>query len=393
MALNLTSITQPLNRQVVDQTTGVIRDEWARYFQQLTSQLNEAVGQLGTDKAPADAEYIVGASNGVLTAERVVTDTPTVSWDLATAAQATANVVASSIGTTQLAGGGVTIAKVDGSVNGNRYGIVLVVGTDGVMEVGRYIDFHNSDGDTSDFAVRLETNGGTVGLYETPSGGSLKRIVSAINSTLAQGDILYFDGTNFVRLAPGTSGQHLRTNGAAAPTWEYPGLTLLATGSVSNAATMPVLLTGFGGFRALKILLSGVLPATDGTNLLMRSSSNGGSSYDSGAGNYNWVLLEQFSGGGSNQGNSTGDTQISLTENGIGNASSEGITGWVEVIGHASASLFTKFRHNMSFLTTAAATLPVDGGGTRLTAADVDAVEFRMASGNITGSYAVYGYS
>ena len=36
-----------------------------------------------------------------------------------------------------------------------------------------------------------------------------------------QGDVLYFNGTNWVRLAPGTDGQSLRTGGAAAnPSWE-----------------------------------------------------------------------------------------------------------------------------------------------------------------------------
>lgn len=43
--------------------------------------------------APIDAEYIVGASNATLTAERVVTDTATVTWDLTVAGQAKANAV------------------------------------------------------------------------------------------------------------------------------------------------------------------------------------------------------------------------------------------------------------------------------------------------------------
>lgn len=42
--------------------------------------------------APKDASYLVGASDATLTAERVVTDTATVAWDLATAGQAKANV-------------------------------------------------------------------------------------------------------------------------------------------------------------------------------------------------------------------------------------------------------------------------------------------------------------
>ena len=36
----------------------------------------------------------------------------------------------------------------------------------------------------------------------------------------AQGDVLYYDGTNYVRLAPGTSGHFLKTQGASAnPVW------------------------------------------------------------------------------------------------------------------------------------------------------------------------------
>lgn len=47
--------------------------------------------------APITAEYLVGAADGTLTAERVVTDTGTVTWDLGTAAQAKANVPAGSV--------------------------------------------------------------------------------------------------------------------------------------------------------------------------------------------------------------------------------------------------------------------------------------------------------
>ena len=36
----------------------------------------------------------------------------------------------------------------------------------------------------------------------------------------AQGDIMYYNGTNYVRLAPGTDGQFLKTQGSSAnPAW------------------------------------------------------------------------------------------------------------------------------------------------------------------------------
>jgi hypothetical protein len=56
----------------------------------------------GGGGAPTDAEYLVAASEDELSAERVTTNTATISWDHGTAGQAKANVVAGSIGVSQL---------------------------------------------------------------------------------------------------------------------------------------------------------------------------------------------------------------------------------------------------------------------------------------------------
>src|SRR3990167_5427711 len=57
----------------------------------------------------------------------------------------------------------------------------------------------------------------------------------------AQGDVLYFNGTNWVRLAPGTSGQFLKTLGAAAnPAWDTnvsSPWTLLDTDTAAGTVT------------------------------------------------------------------------------------------------------------------------------------------------------------
>lgn len=41
------------------------------------------------------------------------------------------------------------------SASGNRWGVLTPVGSDGVMEVGKYIDFHTTDADTDDYNYRL----------------------------------------------------------------------------------------------------------------------------------------------------------------------------------------------------------------------------------------------
>lgn len=92
MALTFSTLTLPLNQQLVDPETGKIREEWWNYLKGLTPRLNEAVGELSVDIAPNDAEYIVSTANGTLTAERVATDTTTVDYDAGTAGQAKWNV-------------------------------------------------------------------------------------------------------------------------------------------------------------------------------------------------------------------------------------------------------------------------------------------------------------
>ena len=46
------------------------------------------------------------------------------------------------------------------SVSGKRWGVIPFVGGDGVMEVGKYIDFHESSGDTADYVGRLSLESG-----------------------------------------------------------------------------------------------------------------------------------------------------------------------------------------------------------------------------------------
>jgi hypothetical protein len=65
-----------------------------------------------------------------------------------------------------------------GSSSGDRWDTVPVIDNTGVMEIGRYIDFHNTAGDTSDYTYRLDNSSN--GVLETS--GSLT-VNSNINLT------------------------------------------------------------------------------------------------------------------------------------------------------------------------------------------------------------------
>ena len=62
----------------------------------------------------------------------------------------------------------------------------------------------------------------------------------------AQGDVMYYNGTDYVRLAPGTSGQFLKTLGAAAnPAWGTVVTDTSGAWTSGTATTGKALVMGF----------------------------------------------------------------------------------------------------------------------------------------------------
>jgi hypothetical protein len=74
-----------------------------------------------------------------------------------------------------------------GSSSGDRWGVIPTIDSSGVMEVGRYLDFHTSDGDTSDYTYRLDNT--SVGILS--ASGSL-----SITNNIDVGGELNFTGAS-----------------------------------------------------------------------------------------------------------------------------------------------------------------------------------------------------
>lgn len=97
----------------------------------------------------------------------------------------------------------------------------------------------------------------------------------------AQGDVMYYDGTNWVRLAAGTSGQFLKTNGAAAnPAWANSH-TLLGTMTAATAPTITLSVT-LGSYKFLKLVFDGVSHTNGASiNIALNSSTISGAASSS----------------------------------------------------------------------------------------------------------------
>jgi hypothetical protein len=67
------------------------------------------------------------------------------------------------------------------SSSSQRWNIQPSISATGIMEVGTSLDFHNTNTDTNDFNVRLETGNTTTDLYVTPQGSTGRKIWNAGN--------------------------------------------------------------------------------------------------------------------------------------------------------------------------------------------------------------------
>ncbi len=175
-----------------------------------------------------------------------------------------------------------------------------------------------------------------------------------------------------------------------------PGMFLLASGTVSSAATLDIVLTGYTRFRAIKFVLSGLRPATDAVELYARFSTNGGSSWISSG--YNYAGTETIDGATTAAFGSGSASVIKLTSaasGGIGNGSNEGYNGEIELFNQTSGSFWPRIMFRGYHIDSAGTPGGhyTSGGGSNETAQDVDGLQLFVDTGNIAAmNYALYGY-
>jgi hypothetical protein len=215
----------------------------------------------------------------------------------------------------------------------------------------------------------------------------------------AAGDLAVGTGANTAaRVAIGTNGYVLTSNGTTAG-WAAPaggGLVLLEQHAASASATLDFTTWYSSTYDEYQIEAVNLVPATNAVSCYLRFSTNGGSSYDSGA-NYEWADY-RFISSGSTFGGGAAQAQIGIDGGGAVNvlsstASNGGLCGSYKLHSPGSSSMHKTLYGQSSFL--------VNSGGARqgstITAVykvttAVDAFRVFMSSGNITsGTVRVYG--
>lgn len=231
------------------------------------------------------------------------------------------------------------------------------------------------------------TASGYVELREDTDNGSNYIRIASPSAVTANTTLTLPDGA-------GSSNQVLTTNGSGTLSWTTPSTggawTYISTATASSSASLSF--TGLSSTYKLYVaVIESIVPATDGAIFWLRTSTDNGATYDSGASNYLSMYIVE--GSGSSSGSSAADTKIVLHSSGtgIGNATGEGASGIVYVF-NPSAVARCRVRGELAYNNTSGTLVQGTIAGVRDTAADVDAIQFLMSTGNIaSGSIHLFG--
>ncbi len=78
------------------------------------------------------------------------------------------------------------------------------------------------------------------------------------SATPTNGGVAYGNGTAYAFTSAGTAGQFLQSNGAAAPTWATPGSVLLGTLTTTSGASQSLTSLTLTGYKFLRLVFNGV---------------------------------------------------------------------------------------------------------------------------------------
>jgi len=218
-----------------------------------------------------------------------------------------------------------------------------------------------------------------------------------INPLTTRGDILVRDASLPARLALGANFKILQSNGTD-PVWGDNPVPL-TSGTISGTpTTLDLVLTSYTAFSALRFIGRCLVPTTDGSQLGLRFSTDGGSTYISTASYqhsvYSWTTGADVSGRGTNV--SAINLHGTNASSSVGNQAAEGCDVDFWLYDQASTAHYTRSNWHMTSHNNAATPQLVHtmGGGAYQVVQDTDAIRFLWAGGSTwaSGNWKLYGY-
>lgn len=215
------------------------------------------------------------------------------------------------------------------------------------------------------------------------------------------------DHTDAIRLPTGTTAQRptpaagmIRWNSTLSVAEIYNGTAWQTIGGACDLLeTVTFAAATTGDFTALDNALYGsylvdfenlVAVGATNINLNLQTSSDGGTSFDSAASDYNWVRKRALMNSTPTLSEFGDNADSSIYVSIVGDNADSGMSGSMRVSGAGDATVHTRFTWDMIH-EDGANTLLVSGGGSRLAAGAVDALRF-SASATMNGVARLYGF-
>ena len=174
--------------------------------------------------------------------------------------------------------------------------------------------------------------------------------------------------------------------------------TLLGTASASSSTSVDIgpsqdlNATIDDTYEEYELHIIDYIPATDNTDVYLRTSSNSGSSYDAGATDYKYAGLGYRDAGSNDNFASAGAAQIQLQELGTGNTAGESFNCVIKFFNPAGTSNTKNFMWASVAEQSPGGCSTWRGGGLRDSTSAVNALRILSSSGNITsGLFKLYG--
>jgi hypothetical protein len=183
-------------------------------------------------------------------------------------------------------------------------------------------------------------------------------------------------------------------------TTSTPGaLVYLGTQTAAASATLDFTSLMSSTYDDYLFVIDNLIPATNGVNLYMRTSTDNGANWDASAGNYFYGYNKIAPSGSTTASNSTAgsnsDTKIIIAPT-VNNNTGVAINGDVKFRGVNNTAVYKGIKFDLTYFDTAGVAgsnfRSLEGGGVRVSANSINAVRFLMDSGNITsGNIKLYG--
>jgi len=198
------------------------------------------------------------------------------------------------------------------------------------------------------------------------------------------------NGASTITFAPGEHG-HIRCDGSNFRVLRA-GRELLATASQATGATIDFTSLITSDYALIMLEFDDLVPATDTADLYLRTSSDNGSTFDSGASAYGWARNSLASTPSNTAAGSASDSEIELAAN-LGNAADEQASGVIWLFNPAKGGQRPRIGWQIAYQSASDAMALSTGMGERGAVSTVNAFRLLMSAGNITTiNYSLYGF-